>query len=162
MDNVKRDAVFVSSVARRWRPSERRAASWGDCKTMDIMNDFDKRTNYYGYRKPSRLRGPLEAKLFALRRGNDSKIGRHVTEPMLARLLGCTVAHYQRMERGRHPFRDEHLHKLADYYGVDFDELKRLRAVEQLLFQAGFPDSDPRPVLWSALDYAEKLALFFS
>ena len=124
------------------------------------MNDFEKQTNYYAHRKQKRLRGPLEAKLFALRRGYEGKIGRHVTEPMLARLLGCTVVHYQRMEKGKHPFKDEYLRKLADYYGADFEELKRLRDTEQLLLRAGFPKNDPRPLMRSALEYAEELAPF--
>ena len=114
----------------------------------------------YKSTKHGRCKGPLEVRLYALRRGEGSKIGRNVTQPMLARLLKCTVQNYQRMESGRQQFKDKHLEKLADYYGVDYGELCQLRLQERLLYMAGFPSEDAYSVLTAALGYAEAMPIF--
>lgn len=126
----------------------------------DTMYNRNDNTHYFAWSPPRRARGPLESRLFNLRRGKGSRIGHHVTEPMLAKLLGCSVPHYQRMERGIHPFKDAQLHKLADYYGVDADELLHLRSVEQLLLHTGFPKKNPAPLLWEALEFIEDSGVF--
>ncbi len=81
----------------------------------------------------SRFYGALERVLIRARKAC------HVTVPMLARLIGCTPAHYQRMERGRHPFSDDQLDILAIELGLDADELRDLQALDRLCRLSGFP-----------------------
>lgn len=53
----------------------------------------------------------------------DLRIERGLTQPVVAKRLGITVAAYSRKENGKRPWRVRELHELAELFGVPAAEV---------------------------------------
>ncbi|MCC8039378.1 MAG: helix-turn-helix domain-containing protein [Bacteroidales bacterium] len=131
-----------------------------NCINSDLRNRYR--------RDWSRFYGAVEMALIQARKRL------HITVPMLAKVIGCTPAHYQRMERGIHPFSQDQLRSIAQILRLRLCVIVDLQDIDILCRASNF-NEDPqrarrlierlyymtRPVGWDCSAHKEPLASFY-